>query len=395
MNILTKEKFLNKVYEKFGNKFSFGKMNYVDRDTEIIIVCPEHGEFVTTPRNFFKKKKGCPKCSMGVMSNKEWISKAKEVHGDRYDYSKVFYKGTHECVTIVCPEHGEFNIVAREHLNGRGCAMCYNKYTRSKDMRLTNKEFIEKAKNVHGDKYDYSKVEYVNNRTKVCIICPEHGEFWQTPNMHLNGQKCPKCSKHFMNTEYFIEKAREVHGNKYDYSKTIYKSGDKKVLITCTEHGDFIQDYYIHLKGCGCPSCKMSHMENEINKFLKEINVNYLYETNIDGLLKRQRVDFYLSDYNIVIECQGGQHFYGGFSRGDIEKEEKIFQNILNRDIRKNKVCKKNNINIVYYTNISDLPIDVLSNKKYCNLYTNENLFTTIESLKQYIICYIKHEKEV
>ena len=121
--------------------------------------------------------------------------------------------------------------------------------------RLTKEEFIEKSKIAHGDKYDYSKVEYKNNSTKVCIICPEHGEFWQSPNSHMNGNGCPKCSKQYMDTEYFIECAKKIHGNKYDYSKVEYINAKTKICIICPEHGEFWQKPNGHLNGYGCPKC--------------------------------------------------------------------------------------------------------------------------------------------
>ena len=122
---------------------------------------------------------------------------------------------------------------------------------------LTTEEFIERAKKVHGDKYDYSKSEYVNNHTKVCITCPEHGEFWQTPENHLDGQGCPKCGikKRTLTTEEFINKARKIHGNKYNYSKVKYKNAKEKVCIICPEHGEFWQVPSYHLSGNGCPEC--------------------------------------------------------------------------------------------------------------------------------------------
>ena len=128
--------------------------------------------------------------------------------------------------------------------------------------RMTAEEFIEKAKAVHGDKYDYSKVNYVDAITKVCIICPEHGEFWQTPNMHINDKNgCKLCgiknrsNKRKKTTEQFIEKARKIHGNKYDYSKVNYVNSQEKVGIMCPKHGEFWQNPRKHLSGCGCSKC--------------------------------------------------------------------------------------------------------------------------------------------
>ena len=123
--------------------------------------------------------------------------------------------------------------------------------------KLTVEEFIKRSREKHGDKYDYSKTIYSNKNTPVCIICPEHGEFWQKPEVHLMGCGCPKCAKNgvkLTNSE-FIFKAQEVHGDKYDYSKTEYINAHKKVCIICPEHGEFLQEASAHLQGKGCPKC--------------------------------------------------------------------------------------------------------------------------------------------
>ena len=142
--------------------------------------------------------------------------------------------------------------------------------------KLTTKEFKEKAIKIHGNRYDYSKVEYVNNKTKVCIICPEHGEFWQVPGAHLIGQGCKKCyGNEKMTTNLFIEKAKKIHGNKYDYTKTEYFDNNKiKVCIICPEHGEFWQVPNSHLSGNGCPKCRYEENKEKLRKnkeqFVKE-----------------------------------------------------------------------------------------------------------------------------
>jgi len=207
------------------------------------------------------------------MNTKTFIEKAKEIHGDKYDYSKVEYKNCQTPVCIICPEHGEFWQTPHSHLTTNGCPFCSNKRKKTKKIKLTTEQFIEKARKIHGDKYDYSKVEYKNNQTKVCIICPEHGEFWQTPSSHLSNRGCNKCSKPVNNTETFIEKARKVHGNKYDYSKVNYKNNQTKVCIIShekdnngNEYGEFWQTPANHLSGKGC--YHLSKDKNDKNKIL-------------------------------------------------------------------------------------------------------------------------------
>lgn len=127
--------------------------------------------------------------------------------------------------------------------------------------KLSKEQFIAKSKVVHGDKYDYSKVEYVNNSTKVCIVCPIHGEFWQTPKNHLQGKGCIKCrfedtgNRCRYNTEDFIKSAKRVHGDKYDYSLVEYTDAQTLIDIVCRKHGVFKQTPNNHISGCGCPKC--------------------------------------------------------------------------------------------------------------------------------------------
>ena len=191
---------------------------------------------------------------MKKLTTHEFIDKAKQIHGNKYDYSNVEYVNAHTKVCIICPEHGEFWQTPNGHLNGKNCPTCgYVK--RGDKQRHNNFLFIEQAKKVHGDKYDYSKVEYVNNHTKVCIICPEHGEFWQLPTNHLKGQGCAKCLELVDGVQSFINKAKKVHGDKYDYSKVEYINTKTKVCIICPEHGEFWQTPNNHLNGKGCSEC--------------------------------------------------------------------------------------------------------------------------------------------
>lgn len=130
--------------------------------------------------------------------------------------------------------------------------------------KLIKEQFIAKAKAVHADKYDYSKVDYVNNRTKVCIICPIHGEFWQTPNTHLRGSGCKKCAGYFVFcTEDFILEAKKIHGDKYDYSKSVFINAKSKIKIKCPIHGIFYQKSDVHInQKCGCPQCANESKRN-------------------------------------------------------------------------------------------------------------------------------------
>lgn len=209
----------------------------------------------------------------------------------------------------------------------------------------TTTEFIQEAKKVHGDKYDYSKTEYIDTNTKVCILCPIHGEFWQLPPNHLKGKGCRKCGgTHPLSQDEFITKAQELHKNKYDYSKVTYTKCNQKVCIICPTHGEFMQNANSHLRGVGCPKCNQSHLEREVLAILSENVDDFIIQKKFDWLGK-QSLDFYIPQYNIAIECQGKQHFgLGGWSN------KFDFQKLQELDLRKYNLCKEHNIKLLYYT---------------------------------------------
>jgi Zn ribbon nucleic-acid-binding protein len=255
---MTTEEFIQKAKAVHGNKYDYSKAEYVNYRTRLLIICPKHGEFLQRP-DIHLQGKGCYECGQErralfhTKSLDQFLQEAKAVHGDKYDYSKVKYLDRQTKVVIVCPKHGKFTQTPTSHIRGAGCPDCGKERD---SLRMTTEDFIQKAKAIHGDRYDYSKVEYVDNKKEVCIICREHGEFWQRPKNHLSGYGCPICSgRKKMRTIDFIKRAKQVHGNRYDYSKVEYKGNAEEVCIICPEHGEFWQRAGIHLKGAGCKQC--------------------------------------------------------------------------------------------------------------------------------------------
>ena len=216
--------------------------------------------------------------------------------------------------------------------------------------RKTTEEFIRDAIKIHGNKYDYSKVEYIKNDWEVIITCPEHGDFKQTPNKHLLGKGCKLCGNKRIsiarsgNINEFIEKSRKVHGNKYDYSLVNYKDRQTEVEIICPIHGIFKQRPFSHLHH-GCQKCEETVLERNVRVFLETNGIKYIYQYKTKWL-GLQSLDFYLPDYKIGIECQGGQHYfpvnwYGG---------EKGYQKIVERDKKKKIKCENNCVTLKYFT---------------------------------------------
>jgi len=247
-----------------------------------------------------------------------FLEKAFKTHGDKYDYSLVNYINNRTKVKIICPEHGVFEQTPYCHLNGQGCPKCGN-IKISKLKFKTTKYFIEKSVLIHGEQYDYSLVNYIDNNTKVKIICPEHGVFEQTPSNHLAKHGCPECSnvkKLTFNTFYL--KSHKTHGDKYDYSLVNYINNRTKVKIICPEHGVFEQTPDCHLRGQGCPICCESKLEREVRLFLTNNNIEFIPQYSKDWL-GRLTLDFFLPSYKIGIECQGIQHFIPNDFFGGIE----------------------------------------------------------------------------
>lgn len=303
------ERFIEKSNKRHNNKYDYSKVEYIDSLTKVCIICPQHGEFWQTPQAHVRGN-GCPKCanikrgdtfrSNGVL----FSEKASKIHDGRYEYRPELYVNAMTKIPIICPEHGEFLMTPMAHLNGQGCPKCAGK-------GLSTEELIKKFIEVHGERYDYSKVVFEKMHSKVCIVCREHGEFWQTPSKHLLGQGCPKCgidkrsNTKTLTTSNFVEKAKKVHGDIYDYSKTEYKGTYEYLTITCKKHGDFHQRANDHLNGHGCPICgnNMSLAENEINEYIE--GLGYVTNKKDRSILGNKEIDILVPSAKLGIEYDG------------------------------------------------------------------------------------------
>lgn len=280
--------FVEKAIWKHGNKYDYSETTYVNAKTKVKIVCPSHGGFWQIPNNHVSRS-GCMDCHLEsqIMTTCEFIEKATKVHGEKYDYSSTEYGGHNkDHVKIICTKHGEFWQPPTSHLSGRGCPSCKSEVV-GDFHRKSLCDFITQAQDVHEGKYLYDFVEYNNSKKKVVIICPEHGEFKQDPNHHLNGRGCPECAGRYSlkmnNTEWFIHKSKEVHQDAYDYSNVEYVRGDEKVTIVCPVHGSFAQRPADHVKGHGCQKCsfyisgwRYRYADHSTNLYLIKIGDSFL-----------------------------------------------------------------------------------------------------------------------
>lgn len=238
-----------------------------------------------------------------------FIEKAILKHGNKYDYSRVEYLGSHTKVWIICPEHEKFEQSPTNHLTGNGCPKCAAKYFRGKYRLTTLETFLKQAFEIHQTKYDYSKVDWKNTYTKITIICPIHGEFTQIPQNHIRLKcGCRKCGREIAkskvnkyNTDYFIENAIKVHGDKYSYANSVCFNATDKVEIECTVHGVFPQPANQHLQGHGCPQCNFDQMAKDraMGKELFIIKAKEKFGDKFDY----SKVEYINGQKNVILSC--------------------------------------------------------------------------------------------
>lgn len=354
-NRSSNDDFILKAKKVFGDRYDYSDVDYKNSHTKIIVNCKEHGPFPISPSNHLAGK-GCPVCANLARgkfhrSNKdEFVKKAKQIFGDEYDYSLVDYETNYKTVSIVCPKHGPFQKSPQNHLKGQGCPTCTQETNyRGSSQRLSKDEFLKRAKEIHGEKFDYSQVDYKNNSEPVIIICPNHGPFEQIPHLHMKGVGCPKCAGKNKSTEEFIKQSKEIQGDKYDYSEVDYKGARTKVKIICPKHGEFLQTPNQHLRGTGCPSCNESKGEKLINNLLIKHKIELIRQKRFIDCTNQPAkgiqcvtlpFDFYLPNSNTIIEYDGQQHYVPVWG-------EERFKKLQRLDKIRNKYCKKNGIKLI------------------------------------------------
>jgi len=250
------------------NKYDYSQVKYKDSKTKVRVICPKHGPFWINRNKHISSAHGCTKCGIDKSSKAqglgldEFLKRAKEKHGDKFSYNFITkYISGKQKVKFVCVNHGEFWTSFAGHIraSGGGCPLC--RYIISGvNQRITFKEFVKRSNEIHGGWFEYDPSTYKQTANKTKIICPEHGEFHQTPPNHLKSTKpCPKCRGIFVTDfESFLNKAREIHGDEYEYIESSYTSSQGKISFTCKKHG--LQNIWLqgHISGGkGCPECSL------------------------------------------------------------------------------------------------------------------------------------------
>jgi hypothetical protein len=340
-----RNKFENEANIIHADKYDYSKSIYVSATDNIIIICTIHGEFQQTPNKHLGGG-GCRKCANN--NTKERMSipwetykeQLIQIHNNKYDYSKVIWKGVDEKIIIICNIHGNFTIRAQDHKNGRGCQLC-SKENRIQYNKHNTDIFIENAIKTWGNIYDYSKVNYNNSNSKVTIICKKHGEFEQIPPNHLK-YGCGSCGRELnkRNIELkekckreFISKANIIHENIYDYSNAEYQDAVTKVNVICKTHGVFSISPNNHLRGKGCPACgskssalaKLKGFDEYQPEFIKLYGDKYDYSSVVwEGgsksitVICKKHGEFHILPYlhKIGKECQRCSNQHSGISMG-------------------------------------------------------------------------------
>lgn len=309
------ETFLARAKEKYGDRYCYDHVVWNGWHSKVRIICQTHGERLVTPYSHIKSKNGCWWCGQMTAGKRSglalFIKKSVAMHGDRYDYSSTVYRNSREKVVVKCKAHGDFLATPANHVRGAGCPKC------SKKQSHYATRFLQRSIAVHGTKYRYDKAVYKNSTTKVCVICPRHGEFRQTPCNHINGSGCPSCGisrvKHglSLSTEEFTRRATERHDGRYDYSLCRYTNSTSPVAIICPSHGLFKMRPASHLRGSRCPMCNATRGEEMIHSALRNLGIQFevqkiFPECRLKNPLK---FDVWVESGQTLIEFDGEQHF--------------------------------------------------------------------------------------
>ena len=341
-----KDIFLLKAKNVHGNKYDYSLVDYKNNKTKVKIVCPEHGCFEQTPYHHIKGKIGCKRCADG---KKRFNSVIFINNAMKVHGNKYDYS-----LVEYTGSNNKVKIICEKHGVFEQSPICHVNGKRGCDKcggtsTSTTEEFILRSIKIHGDKYNYSDVKYISGRKKIKILCREHGEFGQTPESHLAKNGCPICGGNLKLTKKeFVDRSNLIHINKYDYelSDIDNKNSREKVKIDCPKHGVFEQVIFSHLSGHGCPHCKISKGEMKISNILKELNIKHVTQKAFDGCRYKRKLKF---DFYLP-EHNLCVEYDGGQHFKTVKRwshDDKKLEDLKIRDEIKNQFCHNNNINLL------------------------------------------------
>ena len=352
----TKEEFIEGAKKVHRDKYDYSNVNYINSQTKVDIICPEHGVF-KMKANSHSNGQGCPKCGR-ISARKNitldysvFLERAEKVHGSSYEYVESAYKNYTTKMRMYCSEHGFFEQTPHSHISMKaGCPKCgYQKTALSnqKGWETVYDMFVS----VHGNRYTYDSHSYRDVSHKMRIHCAKHGWFEQKPYQHYAGMGCNKCAveevheKQKIDFDEFVLRSKNVHGDRYKYDHVKYVDIFTPIHITCTKHREFLQTPRDHYRGSGCPKCLSSRGENAIRLILDELKIEFEEQKTFDDLLHKNklRCDFYLPFFNTVIEFNGLQHYEPISVFGGLEG----LKETQNRDIVKYDYLISNGIELI------------------------------------------------
>ncbi len=392
----TLEEFIEKSKKKHGNKYDYSKVEYINANTYVIIICSDHGEFKQTPGRHVRH--GCKRCvkksnkciKHPVYSLQEFLKISKEKHGN-YDYSFVDFKNMSTKVKIKCYFHGIFEQLPKDHIRGYGCKKCG--IERAQNLRKLLPTFIiNKCNELYGNNiYKFLNLDkYINNRTHILMYCNKHNiKFKQNPQHLLSGYiSCMYCAlTGKKDTNYIIQKLKEkIPENRFDYSLIKYKNMSTLIEVKCLKHQikfNILPECFLSGQNA-CKQCIGSKGEQQISYFLEKFEINYIPEKTFKKCLynSRLRFDFYISDYNCLIEFDGIQHF----QKINYHNFDNEYNSRKIKDIIKNKFCLENNIPLlrISYKEYKFIPIIIKSflnrvkNGFYGIVFSNPKLYKKV-----------------
>jgi hypothetical protein len=397
MNCLKTETFIQRAGSLHNNFYDYSKSVYTRGKEKICIICPAHGEFYQISANHLMGQ-GCPTCGQDKkkVTKEEFITRSMSIHKNKYTYDNISYVNTETKVSITCLVHGNFYQKPEDHMSGYGCKLC-GEVAIANSKKKSHDEYIRQCSKVHKNKYDYSKTVYKGVNSKICIICPIHGDFYQSAGTHILGMGCPTCGfismtkKITLSQSEFIERSLIIHDNKYDYSKVQYVNNRTKVCIICPKHGEFHQIPGSHLNGIGCRYCSSSHGERSVSKWLKNNGVEFKSPYSFPDLMgrcKKLTFDFFIPSNGSLIEYDGEHHFMPIKFWGSASMEQAIsdFETVKYYDSLKNQYCAEKGIPLLRISYKELKKVDQVLDEKFpiINQYygTNKVLKGVTEMIK-------------
>lgn len=382
------EEIKNIITSKFPD-FNYDKTVWKTMNDDITITCPIHGDFVTKPLYLLKYTYGCPKCADTTHDTEWFISESKNKYGDRFTYEKTEYVNLKTKVIVTCRKHGDFKVTPSVHLSNfyGGCSGCHSE---SFGFDVLVEKIKQKHGDNYEDKFIIKEEDFNGTQSPMKIYCRKHGEVTvcEARNLYISDYGCPKCGAHIPTQEEFIQQCREVHGDYYDLSEVVFVNMFTDIKVICREHGPFYtRACWFVYSANGCPKCNRSHGEIKVYNILKEMNIEHEEQKTFEWLKynRSQFIDFYIESLNVAIEVQGLQHFKPiHFFYDDIEEINENFEYIISRDKNKHKLCIENNINVIYVAEKSVInqinKIDDLSHIDY-DVHCIDDLKEILENL--------------